>query len=358
MSSVTPTVSIVCITYNHAPYIVKALEGFLMQKTSFPFEVIIHDDASTDGTTEILKDYATRYSDIIKPYFENKNQYSSGDYLFINRMYHNAKGKYIAFCEGDDFWTSESKLQKQVDYMEKHPGASLCFHPVEVFFEKGEKPSYTYPDYSSGFTTEALLKSNFIQSNSVLYRRLDIDYRKLPSRIIPSDWYMHLLHARSGRIGFLKQKMSAYRRQQGGVWWNAHNDIDSIWTKYGLPHVEMYVELLKLFAGNKRHAAIIYRHLSNISNSFIEVDRKRGSHLLRQTLERFPAIVEPLMIAKYETIHEKEMEIIKLNQITQNQKDIYEKKNRSLQDEISMIKSSKFWKARNVAAGVIGKKKV
>lgn len=356
--STAPTVSIVCITYNHGPYIAKALEGFLMQKTSFVFEVLVHDDASTDGTTEILKDYAARYPDIIKPYFEDNNQYSSGDYSFINEMYQKTKGRYIAFCEGDDFWTNDNKLQKQVDYMEKHPNTALCFHPVKVFFENREKPSYIYPDYDKGFSLEALLKNNFIQSNSVLYRKLDINYRKLPSKIIPSDWYMHLLHAHNGNIGFIKQTMSAYRRQPGGVWWNAHNDIDKIWTKYGLPHVEMYMELLKLFAGSKRHEEIIYMHLSNISNSFIEVDKKKGGRLLDQTLKQFPRIVEPLMVAKYETIHKKEMEIIRLNQVARDQKAIYENKLRSMQDEIRLIKSSKFWKARNIAARIIGKKKV
>ncbi len=122
----TPLVSICCITYNHAPFIRQALDGFLMQKC-VDFEILIHDDCSTDGTTEIIREYAEKYPDIIKPLYETENQYSKG--VWVDGFnYRRAKGKYIAYCEGDDYWTDPLKLQKQVDFMESYPDYSVCFH--------------------------------------------------------------------------------------------------------------------------------------------------------------------------------------------------------------------------------------
>lgn len=100
-----PLVSVCCLAYNHAPYIRKALDGILMQKTSFLFEVIIHDDVSTDGTIDIIKEYAEQYPDIIKPIFEEENQFSKNVPINLNILYPRARGKYIATCECDDYWT-------------------------------------------------------------------------------------------------------------------------------------------------------------------------------------------------------------------------------------------------------------
>lgn len=123
-----PRVTIVCITYNHSYYIGKAIEGFLMQKTNFSYEILIHDDASTDNTAEIIKSYEKRYPDIIKPIYQIENQYSKGVKISPTLLYPKAKGEYIAICEGDDFWTDENKLQIQVDYMDKHKDCSITFH--------------------------------------------------------------------------------------------------------------------------------------------------------------------------------------------------------------------------------------
>ena len=129
-------VSICCITYNHAPFIRQCLNGFVMQKTKFPFEILIHDDASTDGTQEIIREYEQKYPDIIKPIYQAENQYSKG--IKINLTYNlpRAKGKYIAFCEGDDYWTAPDKLQKQVDFLESHLDYVMCSHRYRLYFQK------------------------------------------------------------------------------------------------------------------------------------------------------------------------------------------------------------------------------
>lgn len=142
----SPIISICCVTYNHAPFIHKALDGFLMQepptgvsKDEPWYEILIHDDCSTDGTTEIIKEYAAKYPDKIFPLYEEENQYSKGaDMDFFN--YNRARGKYIAYCEGDDYWTDPRKLQKQVDFMDAHPEYSICFHDFSLYDSRtGEK---------------------------------------------------------------------------------------------------------------------------------------------------------------------------------------------------------------------------
>lgn len=121
-------VSICCITYNQDKYIAKAIESFLNQKTNFRYEILIHDDASTDKTASIVKDYQDRYPDIIKAICNTENQYSKG--VAINPVfnYSRAQGKYVALCEGDDFFVDEYKLARQVEYLENHPDCHLCFH--------------------------------------------------------------------------------------------------------------------------------------------------------------------------------------------------------------------------------------
>lgn len=120
-------VSIQCCTYNQDKYISDALDGFLLQKTTFPFEVIVHDDASTDRTADIIREYEKKYPDIIKPIYEKENQYSKHDGSLSKIVQNASKGKYIAFCEGDDYWIDENKLQMQVDFLEKNPEyRNLC----------------------------------------------------------------------------------------------------------------------------------------------------------------------------------------------------------------------------------------
>lgn len=121
-------VSICCLTYNHEKFIKDALEGFVNQKTSFKYEILIHDDASTDGTVEIIKEYEKKYPDLIKPIYQKENQYSKKIRATLTYQFPRANGKYIAMCEGDDYWIDENKLQKQFDILEKNNDISLCVH--------------------------------------------------------------------------------------------------------------------------------------------------------------------------------------------------------------------------------------
>ncbi|MDP4289957.1 MAG: glycosyltransferase [Bacteroidota bacterium] len=129
-------VSISCITFNQKPFIRKAIEGFLIQKTTFPIEVLIHDDASTDGTDQIIREYEAKYPDIIKPIYQKENQWKKGRRPGLEFNYPRAKGKYIAICEGDDYWTDPFKLQKQVDFLEKNPHCGMVYTDYDLFDER------------------------------------------------------------------------------------------------------------------------------------------------------------------------------------------------------------------------------
>lgn len=139
MSENDVLVSVCCITYNHEKYIRNALEGFVNQKTSFSYEVIIHDDASTDSTAKIIREYEKKYPEIIKPIYQKENQYSRGGRITPRFVYPQVKGKYMAFCEGDDFWTDPEKLQRQVEVLENHKNCAICFNKVEHTNISGER---------------------------------------------------------------------------------------------------------------------------------------------------------------------------------------------------------------------------
>lgn len=240
----TPRLSVACITYNAAPYIRQALDGFLMQKTNFPFEVLVHDDASTDGTAEIIREYAEKRPDVIRAVFQKENQWSKGVAVAPKFLWPLIRGEYVAMCEGDDYWTDPLKLQKQVDWLDAHPDSSVCFHPVVVHFEDGSHKDSAYPmpkDCPDGFTFEGLLKHNFIQTNSVVFRwKLKGRENEVPADITPRDWFTNLLHAEKGPIGFIPEAMGVYRRHSGGVWWNSPDAPDVFYLRNGFRHLAFY----------------------------------------------------------------------------------------------------------------------
>lgn len=216
-----PLLSIICITYNHKNFIAQAIDGFLKQITKFDLEIIIHDDCSTDGTIEIINDFAKKYPEIIKPIFQNINQYSLG-LRIIPIVLPLCKGKYVAICEGDDYWTDPLKLQKQVDFLDKNPDYSICFHRVYNQIGKERVLSgLNESDKEETFTIEDLAKRNFIHTPSVVFRNNLIN--KFPQWFdgaAAGDYVLHMLNAQYGRIKYLPQPMAVYRLHGGGTWSN------------------------------------------------------------------------------------------------------------------------------------------
>lgn len=254
---VNPKLSICCITYNHAKFIRQALDGFMMQKTNFPFEIIIHDDASTDGTADIIREYEKKYPDIIRVTYQTENQWSKGIDVLKAFVYPKIQGQYVALCEGDDYWIDENKLQKQVDFLDTHPEFNVCFHPVKVIWEDNRASESIFPKPKFRFnkdilTLQDLLKHNFIQTNSVMYRwRLKDQENLVPNDILPGDWFLHLLHAQTGKIGFLSDVMAVYRRHAGGIWTGAWV-TDEWFIKCAIPNLKFYQAVEKQFQCNKQ----------------------------------------------------------------------------------------------------------
>ena len=196
--SQTPLVSICCTTYNHARYLRQTLDSFLSQKCDFPFEILVHDDVSTDGTIEILQEYAARYPEIVKPLFEEENQYSKG--VEMNETFNlpRALGKYIALCEGDDYWCDETKLQRQIAHMESDPECTFSFTNGYIHDENGvasdreflprhesDRPYYT--GQSAVYTLDQIARLSFIPTASIVFR---VD----ALRALPDTFYKKCQH--------------------------------------------------------------------------------------------------------------------------------------------------------------------
>lgn len=215
-------VTIRCLAYNHEPYIRQCLEGFVMQKTNFRFEAIVHDDASTDGTATIIKEYAEKYPNIIKPILEVENQYSKRDGSIRRIMNEHTHGKYIALCEGDDYWIDSLKLQKQVDFLEKNQDYTMCCSDALIITQNKELNWCRYNNNQEIPTKDIIIGGGlFIQTASLLYNRLLIDARDYPQsakRCHVGDYPLQIFAALKGKIYWFAEKQVAYRYETNNSW--------------------------------------------------------------------------------------------------------------------------------------------
>lgn len=217
------TVSVCCLAYNHQSFIRECLDGFVMQKCNFNFEVLINDDASTDNTAKIIKEYEAKYPEIIKPIYQTENQYSKGIKPTLSFNFPRAKGKYIALCEGDDYWTDPLKLQKQVDFLEANEECSFCFHKT---YRKEESATdcQNLLSYPLGLTKMILNASEYL--NIVTTATCSLMFRNIALKVFKvlehsqGDFilYCELLH--HGKAGFIGDIMSVYRKHEKGVSYN------------------------------------------------------------------------------------------------------------------------------------------
>lgn len=253
-----PRLSICVVTYNHEAYIAEALDSFLAQKTDFPFQIIVGDDASTDKTPEILRAYAARYPDIVKPVLRPTNISPIKNSL---DLYSRAKTEFVAVCDGDDYWCDDSKLQRQIDYFVAHPDIAVCFHNTRIRHMDATQDDIIYPPPHKRFdkdvlSLEELAIRNPMHTSSVVYRWRfkDADIRDfMPDTICPGDYFLALLHAETGGIGFIDRIMSVYRVHNGGMSFELHKkQYDLTWLKYGLMELAFHKAVDRHFAGRLR----------------------------------------------------------------------------------------------------------
>lgn len=204
-----PLVSVCCLTYNHEKYIADAIESFLSQKTTFPYEIIIHDDASTDSTTKIIQCYAEKYPNLIKTIYQKENQFTKGNNkLLASTIIPLARGEYIATCEGDDYWSDSRKLQKQVDILTCNNDVSICFHRVKVVNSNKETTGrYLGPQKNKAgyYKIDNLLSGGIVHLSSIMTRKKYFENMK----ILP-NWYKNAIHGDFVYVFYLSTCGSAY----------------------------------------------------------------------------------------------------------------------------------------------------
>ena len=211
-------VSIDCTTFNHENYIRDALNGFIMQKTNFPFEILVHDDASTDRTVEFISEYEVKYPQIIKPIYQKENQYTQGGSISGRFQFPRAKGKYIAICEGDDYWTDPLKLQKQVDFLENNLEYSASAHQAKVIYENNFGQSRLFKEgVNEVIELVDLLGERIFHTASIVFKSELIRNYTFSQNITAGDRSLYLLLSSFGKIRFLPEIMCVYRKNDGGI---------------------------------------------------------------------------------------------------------------------------------------------
>lgn len=274
-------VSVCCMVYNHEKYLRRCLDGFIMQKTDFRYEVLIHDDASTDGSADIIREYEKKYPDIIKTIYQKENQYSKGVAIDQTFLYPMATGKYIALCEGDDYWCNEYKLQKQFDALEQHPECKMCVCKVMDIDEAGSALGYYHPKF---YVRSGVLQSKeFIeltefwafQTSSYFFIN-DKEYtgKERPHFINVTDvgdTPCMLYFGCKGAVYYIDDVMSCYRH---GAPFSFNSNLKKQSTQYRIEHIKKQIRMYEEFDTYSEnmyhdfcmHEIVRYQFLINMIN--------------------------------------------------------------------------------------------
>jgi hypothetical protein len=281
---------VVVITYNQQDFIRQTLESVLEQRTTFPIEVIVADDGSTDETPAIIRELTETHPEVMRPILRQANV---GIHANLTDALGQARGTYIALCEGDDYWTDPEKLSRQVSVMEERPGVAVCFHPVQVVWTDDSRPDEVFPtdEQIRSLTLDGLLADNFIQTNSVVYRRLP-RYDDVPD-VMPLDWYLHLRHAMTGEITMLSETMAVYRRHPGGIWYDSTSDHARFWSAQGDGHAALCEALLDLFGSDPGRHELISSTAARVLGELARIETRAPSEsALLHAMVRYPRWAE------------------------------------------------------------------
>ena len=237
---IKPLVAIHCFAYNHEPYLRDCFEGFVMQQTNCPFVAIVHDDASTDGSVAIIREYAEKYPHIFKPIYETENQYSKHDgslERIMDESIDAIEAKYVAMCEGDDYWIDPLKLQKQVNFMEANPEYSLCLTNSIVKFDNHEVLAINH--IWDTYTIEEVLNANALNvksrgdnvvpcahTSTIFYRIPHETFPNWVSKCFIGDEPLMIYLAHHGKVKFINEITSVYRAGVGVSSKNFNQELD------------------------------------------------------------------------------------------------------------------------------------
>ena len=276
-------VSIVCITYNHEKYIADAIESFLQQKTDFKYEIVIHDDASTDRTPEIIKNYETQYPEMIHGIYEKENQFSRRKMYFIENVYASCRGRYLAFCEGDDFWIDVGKLQIQTEWMESHPEYCLTAHNAILWnYSEGSVKAMTpFPSDREVPVEEIIMQYNGnLPSASMMARAEVVRHLKLFMGYSVGDVILQLCSCVEGRIYYFNRIMAVYR----------HMHADSWCEKFSYNpehHISHCVEMTKFLEEYDRYTHFIYsKYIMSRIHLYIHSIIQLGQECFQEVMEK------------------------------------------------------------------------
>lgn len=264
----SPLIGIRCLAYNHEKTIRQTLDGFVKQETDFKFNVVIHDDASTDITPEIIKEYAEKYPDLIKPIFEEKNIFQNSPKGTLRRIMDDAtnKYKYIALCEGDDYWISPQKLQRQISFLESHPEYSMCCCDAVIITPDGEQ-NWSISDSDIDLTVDDIVKGGglYVPTAGIVYRKsVKDDYPLCCINCHVGDYPLQIMCSLKGKVRYFSDKMVAYRYVCGNSW-TANNQKRNYNEKIGawISELDM-LDGLDQYSNKIHHRCFMERQLTYI----------------------------------------------------------------------------------------------
>lgn len=319
-----PLVTIFSPTYNHENFIEQTLNGFLRQIINFPIEIIIYDDHSSDSTSSILMEYEAQYPRIIKTIHQKTNQYSLGKGIFREFCLPNAKGQYIALCDGDDYWTDPLKLQKQIDFLENNPEFAACAHNTKILYADNQEESLIVSSAAKDvFTIDDFTKGEaYFHTSSMVYRN-DANNKKAFDMLKQQrgDWFIQLVYSQFGPIKYLDEVMSVYRIHEKGVWTQLNSDQQMTKNLKGIMdfnrifdyrYEENFLNLFTRVSTNTFHAN--NQTVKNILDDLSETDLKKVLYYMYRKTEDQSTLIDQQNC----TISEQNTRIAEYSKILEN----------------------------------------
>lgn len=313
-------VSVLCTAYNHENFIRDAIEGVLKQETDFNYEVIIHDDASTDGTVDIIREYKRKYPEQIKLILQDKNQFQKQHNIYAEYLFPKATGKYIAFCEGDDYWTDKKKLQKQVDFLETHTDYSMCMHnAVKRNYESGEKKLLNTFEKSGIYGQReqimAGLGSDFPAFASYVIRGELI--KNMPDFFFAQqvlDYPLRQYYANCGKVYYFEEPMSVYRVSTPQSYMKKTSNDEIFYNNYTMSMIKFF-QNLDTYTGGKFHDLIECKLISDYFGFCLSIGQKEG---LKKAAEQGIDCLKVQECYKYLSVEYLNDEIYQISKNTKN----------------------------------------